>query len=403
MVNDRDITGTGIPVPFFGSPAPISPGAGAAGPRDRHAGLRGRRAADRRRALRGQGDRRPVAGRGHPPGARGRAHGRHRRRLRDHPGRRPRAVVGSVPPDLAGPRRRAGRRPGRPTSPQRTARPRRPPRDADPSSGSAAPTCTSTRSPRTAPRPCRRSWTTWRRRASWTSSPSPTTSGSTRRSRRGTWPRTAACAPAVVVGEEISTRGGHLLALFLERPVPSLKALALVHRGGPRPGRDRDPRPPARAVPDVRPGLRAPAPAGRRQPGRPPGHHRDLQPHGAGQVPPRGGRPVRGGAWPGPGRQQRRPRRLRDRRLLDDLPGPDARGLPPGRRGGADGAPRRLPRLVRPGGRVRAPAAQVRARMAGDDRRPAAPRWDGPGSRVPRRHAASAAVRSLHGKGGCGA
>lgn len=29
----------------------------------------------------------------------------------------------------------------------------------------------------------------------------------------------------VVVGEEISTRGGHLLALFLERPVPSLKGL----------------------------------------------------------------------------------------------------------------------------------------------------------------------------------
>ena len=30
----------------------------------------------------------------------------------------------------------------------------------------------------------------------------------------------------VVVGEEISTRGGHLLALFLERPIPSLKSLA---------------------------------------------------------------------------------------------------------------------------------------------------------------------------------
>jgi len=29
----------------------------------------------------------------------------------------------------------------------------------------------------------------------------------------------------VVVGEEISTRGGHLLALFLERPVPALKSL----------------------------------------------------------------------------------------------------------------------------------------------------------------------------------
>jgi len=30
---------------------------------------------------------------------------------------------------------------------------------------------------------------------------------------------------AVVVGEEISTRGGHLLGLFLERPVPALKSL----------------------------------------------------------------------------------------------------------------------------------------------------------------------------------
>ncbi|MDP1604080.1 MAG: hypothetical protein Q8M03_12535, partial [Legionella sp.] len=29
----------------------------------------------------------------------------------------------------------------------------------------------------------------------------------------------------VVVGEEISTRGGHLLGLFLERPVPALKSL----------------------------------------------------------------------------------------------------------------------------------------------------------------------------------
>ncbi len=29
----------------------------------------------------------------------------------------------------------------------------------------------------------------------------------------------------VVVGEEITTRGGHLLALFLERPVPSLRSL----------------------------------------------------------------------------------------------------------------------------------------------------------------------------------
>jgi len=40
----------------------------------------------------------------------------------------------------------------------------------------------------------------------------------------------------VVVGEEITTRGGHLLALFLETPVPSLRSLrrtiALVHEQG---------------------------------------------------------------------------------------------------------------------------------------------------------------------------
>ena len=30
----------------------------------------------------------------------------------------------------------------------------------------------------------------------------------------------------VVVGEEVSTRGGHLIGLFLERPVPSLRSLA---------------------------------------------------------------------------------------------------------------------------------------------------------------------------------
>ena len=40
----------------------------------------------------------------------------------------------------------------------------------------------------------------------------------------------------VVVGEEISTRGGHLLGLFLERPVPALRSLrwsiAAVHEQG---------------------------------------------------------------------------------------------------------------------------------------------------------------------------
>ncbi len=41
---------------------------------------------------------------------------------------------------------------------------------------------------------------------------------------------------SVIVGEEISTRGGHLLGLFLERPVPALRSLrwsvAAVHEQG---------------------------------------------------------------------------------------------------------------------------------------------------------------------------
>ena len=35
----------------------------------------------------------------------------------------------------------------------------------------------------------------------------------------------AACRVEIVVGEEITTRGGHLLGLFLERRVPPLKSL----------------------------------------------------------------------------------------------------------------------------------------------------------------------------------
>ena len=37
----------------------------------------------------------------------------------------------------------------------------------------------------------------------------------------------------VVVGEEITTRGGHLLGLFLDKPVPTCEEPRLVHRGGP--------------------------------------------------------------------------------------------------------------------------------------------------------------------------
>ena len=100
-------------------------------------------------------------------------------------------------------------------------------------SGRAAPTCTSTRSPRTAPPPS-------------TDDPRP------RRRRTdldviaitdheridaavagpGDGPSTAACALEVVVGEEVTTRGGHLLALFLEARV-RLVPLAARRRSPP--------------------------------------------------------------------------------------------------------------------------------------------------------------------------
>ena len=182
-----------------------------------------------------------------------------------------------------------------------------------------------------------------------------------RRSQRGTWPRTAACAPT-----SSGRRGDQHPRRPPARPVPGAthplpQGTRLVHRGGPRPGWDRHPGAPAGAVPDVCPGLRAATPPCGRQPGRAARHDRDLQPHGAGQVPPRGGRPVCRGARPGAGRQQRRPHRIGDRRLLDDLSRSVARGLSPGRRIGPDGPPRRLPRVVRRAGRVRTPARSTRA------------------------------------------
>ena len=130
-----------------------------------------------------------------------------------------------------------------------------------PSTAAAARTSTSTRSRPTAPRRSGRSWTTWRRQGSSTSSRSPTTSGSTRRSPRGRWPRTAGLAFEVVVGEEITTLGGHLVGAVPRGARPAAQEPPLVDRGDPRPGRDRDPGAPARPAPPVRAGLGPAAPA----------------------------------------------------------------------------------------------------------------------------------------------
>ena len=288
-----------------------------------------------------------------------------------HPRRRARAVVGRVPPDLAGPRRRsagARRHQGRAAGRRAAASDRpEPPVTHEPlvRLGRADLHIHTLASDGTVvragdPRPRRGAGLPGRHRDRRPRA------DRRRASPRATWPRTAACASRSSWARRSPRAAATCSRLFLERPVPSLKALALVHRGGPRPGRDRDPRPPARAVPDVRPGLRAPAPAGQRRPGRPPGHHRDVQPHGAGQVPPRRGGPVRGRA--SACRRSATATPTSPRAIgagWTTFPGRTPEDYRAGPRVGPDGAPRRLPRLVRPAGRVRAAAAQVRARDGG--------------------------------------
>ena len=139
----------------------------------------------------------------------------------------------------------------------------------DAPSASAAPTCTSTRSPPTARPASRRSSTTSSGRPTSTSSPSPTTSGSTPRVAARAIARDRGLRVEVVVGEEVTTLGGHLLALYLDRPIKPYRSLRDTIAGHPRRGRPRHPGPPARPVPAVRPGLGPASPARRPGPGAP--------------------------------------------------------------------------------------------------------------------------------------
>ena len=305
LVGDRDLTGGGMPTDVFGAPAPLPARAGAAGARDRRARLRRRRPADAARALPrapravavpADGTRRERVTATSPAMAAG---------LRARIAGRPRAVVGGLLPDLAGPRgasapptagpgRRAeaGGRHDRPPRPRRPAHPHR--------------------SHRTARRTSSRSSTTSRGAPSSTSSPSPTTSGSTPRSRPGRSPATGAS----LRGRR--RRGGHdarrpparAVPRAPIRPLRSLRAtIADVHDAG----RPRDPRPSARALPAVRPGL-GPAPPPRRpRRGRPPRRPRDVQPDGARPAVARSRRALRRRPRARPRRQQRRPCPRRDR------------------------------------------------------------------------------------------
>ena len=130
----------------------------------------------------------------------------------------------------------------------------------------------------------------------------------------------------VVVGEEVTTLGGHLLALWIEQTDPAVPLAAHHDRRDPRAGRPRDPGPSARALPAVRPGLRAP-PAPRRRAALPPRRHRGLQPDDARPAVARPGRPLRRRARPRQGRQLRRPRPRGDRLGYTTFPGRTADDL----------------------------------------------------------------------------
>ena len=367
LVADRDLTHTGIDVPFFGHPAPIPAGPAllavetgrpiyvgsvrriAARPLPRPPVPR----ADARDGDAAREDRRPHDG--------------DRGRLRVAAGRRPRAVVGRVPPDLAGPRPvradvrcggrgrcRPARRPPRDRRPHRAARPRRPPhpharvgrdgvgrRDPGPRGARGRARRDRDHRPRAHRRrpggpPHGRGW--WHARAG----------GGGRGDQHPRRP------PARAVPGAARAQAAQ----------PALVVAAVHEQGG-----HRHPGPPARPVPAVRPGVRAPRAARRPRPGGASGRDRDVQPHRARPLLARAGRPLRRGPRPVPDRQQRRPRGRRRGIGLDELPGPDRRRRPRRDPRGHHGPSRRLPRHRRPARDVRPPAAQVRPRRAGRGRR----------------------------------
>ena len=139
----------------------------------------------------------------------------------------------------------------------------------------------------------------------------------------GRWRATAACALDVIVGEEVTTLGGHLLALFIERPIRPVPLAA--HDRSPtsttpaawrsRPIRSS----PTRCAP--RAGCCGACSTTRTRPSIPTRSRPSTRPRSGG----RGttgscASPTRHGL--ARGRQQRRARARRDRRRLDDVRGP---------------------------------------------------------------------------------
>ena len=104
----------------------------------------------------------------------------------------------------------------------------------------------------------------------------------------------------VVVGEEITTRGGHLLGLWLTEPIRPWQSLRSSIAAGPRAGRPGDPGPSPLPVPAVRPGRRCSAGCWPTRPALPPrrASRRSTRRRSAGRAPPRGALRRRSTAWP---------------------------------------------------------------------------------------------------------
>ena len=169
------------------------------------------------------------------------------------------------------------------------------------------------------------------RRPTSTSSRSPTTSGSTPRSPPGRSPATAACRVEVVVGEEVTTRGGHLLGLFIDRARQAASSLrstiAAIHdQGGLA-----IPAHPLVPYPLCAQGWVLRRLARRRRPALPPGRARGVQPDDARPAvarPRRPASPTEHGL-PTVGNSDAHAADG-DRHGLDDVPGPRRRRPPRG-------------------------------------------------------------------------
>ena len=137
----------------------------------------------------------------------------------------------------------------------------------------------------------------------------------------------------LVVGEEITTRRGHVLALFIEERIPALRplpeTLERIHDQG---GLAIAAHPLAPLTPSLgRRSLLAPPPRPRSAAS--PGRDRAAQPQRRrSRAPPRAQSPERTLPAPGGGRQFRRPRARARRHRLDLVPRRERRGLPAGHR-----------------------------------------------------------------------